>query len=76
MPGWGIGCSETLFPIADALAICECIHKFAAVFIGKTNVLCILKSFFSQSLSSIDKVSKTLMRVINFHETTGSALLR
>ena len=38
MAGLGIGCLETLFPIADALAISEFVHKLATVFMVRTNI--------------------------------------
>lgn len=55
MAGLGIGCLETLFPIADAFAICEFVHKFAAVFIVRANIFMhfeqfLLPSFFLQQI--------------------------
>ena len=45
MAGLGIRCLETLFPIADAFAICEFVREFAAVFIARTNIFMHFKQF-------------------------------
>lgn len=50
MVGLGIECLETLFPVADALAICKFVHKYAAVFIVRTNIFMHFKQFFLPSL--------------------------
>lgn len=50
MVGLGIGCLETLFPVADALAIWEFVHKCAAVFIVRTNIFMRFKMFLLLSL--------------------------